>query len=340
MNKLQAMRVFVRVVEVGSFTGAVRQFNTTTGYASRAISNLEAHLRVRLLNRTTRRIAPTEAGVRYLQRCKQILAYVDQAEAEASGAEVHLTGKLRVHAINSFGQHYLVPIVHRYQQRHPDVHIDLTLAQRAPDLLGEGYDVALALMQSLPDSNLVWQRLGSEFSIACASPGYLKRNGVPKAPSDLKRHTCLQTVTPVSPADQWLFDGPNGRETFSHGAASFRVNVTETAAIAASEGMGIGLIPVHSAINDLRSGKLVWIMPEYTSQTLNLYALYPSHQYLDAKVRAWVELLRDELPATLAADQLELPRYARTAPSTDLLLPSWVPEGVIAGVPREPSSNC
>ncbi len=339
MNKLQAMRIFVRVVEVGSITGAVRQLNTTKGHASRAISNLEAHLRVRLLNRTTRRIAPTEAGVRYLQRCEQILAHIDQAEAEASGAEVHLSGKLRVHAMNSFGQHYLVPIVRRYQQRYPDVHVDLTLTQRVPDLLSEGCDVALVLEQKPPDSNVLWQQLGSEFSIACASPGYLKRNGVPEAPSDLRRHTCLQTVTPVFPADQWIFDGPSGRETFSHEAAKFRVNVTETAAVAASEGMGIGLIPVHSAINDLRSGKLVWIMPEYTSRTMNLYALYPSRQYLDAKVRTWVELLRDELPAMLKADQVELLRFARTAPSTDLLLPSWVPEGVIAGVPREPLST-
>ncbi|WP_082855310.1 LysR family transcriptional regulator [Paraburkholderia phytofirmans] len=340
MNTLQAMRIFVRVVEAGSFTGAAQQLHTTTGYASRAVSDLEAHLQARLLNRTTRRIALTQAGERYLQSCEQILAYIDQAEAEASDAEAHPSGKLKVHAMTSFAQHYVVPAVRRYQQRYPAVQVELTLAQRVPDLLGEGYDVALVLAQDLPDSGLVSQRLGGVFSIACASPAYLKRNGVPLVPADLGRHTCLQTVTPVFPADKWIFDGPNGQETFSHEAASFRVNVADAAAAAVSEGMGIGLIPVYSAIDGLRSGKLVWIMPEYTSQEMNLYALYPSHQYLDPKVRTWVELLRDELPVTLAADQAELPRFARTAPSNRPLVPSWVPEGVIAGVPHEPLSTC
>ena len=181
MDTLQNMRVFVRVVEAGSFTGAAQHLNTTTAYASRAVSDLEAHLRTRLLNRTTRRIALTEAGERYLQRCEQILAYVDQAEAEASDAHARPSGKLKVHAMTSFGQHYVVPAVGRYQKRYPDVHIELTLAQRVPDLLDEGYDVvARAGAPDLPDSGLVSQRLGSAFSIACASPAYLERHGVPQ----------------------------------------------------------------------------------------------------------------------------------------------------------------
>jgi DNA-binding transcriptional LysR family regulator len=203
MDTLQNMRVFVRVVEAGSFTGAAQHLNTTTAYASRAVSDLEAHLRTRLLNRTTRRIALTEAGERYLQRCEQILAYVDQAEAEASDAHARPSGKLKVHAMTSFGQHYVVPAVGRYQKRYPDVHVELTLAARVPDLLDEGYDVALVLAQDLPDSGLVSQRLGSAFSITCASPAYLERNGVPKSPSDLSRHTCLQMVTPMFPTDEW-----------------------------------------------------------------------------------------------------------------------------------------
>jgi DNA-binding transcriptional LysR family regulator len=303
MDTLQNMRVFVRVVEAGSFTGAAQHLNTTTAYASRAVSDLEAHLRTRLLNRTTRRIALTEAGERYLQRCEQILAYVDQAEAEASDAHARPSGKLKVHAMTSFGQHYVVPAVGRYQKRYPDVHVELTLAARVPDLLDEGYDVALVLAQDLPDSGLVSQRLGSAFSIT---------NGVPKTPSDLSRHTCLQMVTPVFPTDEWTFDGPNGQETFAHGAATFQVNVAEALAVGVREGMGLGLLPIYSAIAGLRSGQLVWVMPEYTSQEMNLYALYPSRQYLDAKIRTWVEFLRDELPATLAADQAELRKFART----------------------------
>ena len=155
MDTLQNMRVFVRVVEAGSFTGAAQHLNTTTAYASRAVSDLEAHLRTRLLNRTTRRIALTEAGERYLQRCEQILAYVDQAEAEAGDAHARPSGKLKVHAMTSFGQHYVVPAVGRYQQQYPDVHVELTLAQRMPDLLDEGYDVSVVLASDLPVSGLV-----------------------------------------------------------------------------------------------------------------------------------------------------------------------------------------
>jgi DNA-binding transcriptional LysR family regulator len=300
MDTLQNMRVFVRVVEAGSFTGAAQHLNTTTAYASRAVSDLEAHLRTRLLNRTTRRIALTEAGERYLQRCEQILAYVDQAEAEAGDAHARPSGKLKVHAMTSFGQHYVVPAVGRYQERYPDVHVELTLAQRMPDLLDEGFDVSLALATGLPDSGLVSQRLGSAFSIACASP------------ADLTRHTCLQMVTPVFPPDKWSFGGPQGEETITLGPATFQVNVAEAMVVAVSQGMGVGLIPIYSAISGLRSGKLVWLLPDYTSQEMNLYALYASRQYLDAKIRTWVEFLRDELPATLAADQQELRQFARS----------------------------
>jgi DNA-binding transcriptional LysR family regulator len=180
MDTLQNMRVFVRVVEEGSFTAAAQHLNTTTAYASRAISDLEAHLHTRLLNRTTRGIALTEAGERYLQRCEQILAYVEEAEAEASDAHARPSGKLKVHAMTSFGQHYVVPAVSDYHERYPEVHVELTLAQRIPDLLDEGYDVSLVLAESLPDSGLVSQRLGSGFSITCAAPAYLERHGVPR----------------------------------------------------------------------------------------------------------------------------------------------------------------
>ncbi|CAB3642120.1 LysR family transcriptional regulator [Paraburkholderia rhynchosiae] len=312
MDTLQNMRVFVRVVEAGSFTGAAQHLNTTTAYASRAVSDLETHLRTRLLNRTTRRIALTEAGERYLQRCEQILAYVDQAEAEASDAHARPSGKLKVHAMTSFGQHYVVPAVGRYQERYPEVHVELTLAQRMPDLLDEGFDVSLTLATSLPDSGLVSQRLGSAFSIACASPAYLEKHGVPQTPADLAHHICLQMVTPVFPPDKWAFDGPNGEETITLGTATFQVNVAEAMAVAVTSGMGVGLIPIYSAISGLRSGELVWLLPAYTSQEMNLYALYPSRQYLDAKIRTWIEHLREELPSTLAVDQEELRQFART----------------------------
>src|ERR1700732_3242265 len=152
MDTLQNMRVFMRIVEDGSFTAAARHLNSTTAHVSRAISDLEAHLRTRLLNRTTRRIAMTEAGERYLQRCNQILAYVDEAEAEASDAHARPSGTLRIHAMNSLGQRYVLPVIARYQQAYSEVNVELTLAQRIPDLFDEGYDVSIVMATDLPDS--------------------------------------------------------------------------------------------------------------------------------------------------------------------------------------------
>jgi DNA-binding transcriptional LysR family regulator len=312
MDTLQNMRVFVRVVESGSFTAAAQHLNTTTAYASRAVSDLEAHLHTRLLNRTTRRIALTEAGERYLQRCQQILAYVEEAEAEAGDAHARPSGKLRLHAMASLGMHYIVPAVGRYQRRYPDVSVEMTLAQRTPDLLDEGFDVSVVVGYELPDSGLISQRLGTVFSIACASPAYLERRGVPRTPSELAEHACLRIVTPASVFDKWNFDGPNGTETFTVSAPAFQVNGADSMAIAVREGMGIAVLPTYAAMRWLGSGELVWILPEYTAMQLNVYALYPSRQYLDAKIRTWVDFLHDELPTTLAAEQAALRKFART----------------------------
>jgi len=312
MDTLQNMRVFARVVESGSFTAAAQYLNTTTAYASRAVSDLEAHLHTRLLNRTTRRIALTEAGERYLQRCQQILAYVEQAEAEASDAHARPSGKLRLHSMASFGTRYIVPAVGRYQALYPDVSVDLTLAQRFPDLLDEGFDVSVVIGYDLPDSGLISQRLGSVFSIACASPAYLERRGVPRTPADLAHHACLRIVTPASVFDRWNFDGPNGTETITVSAPTFQVNSADSMAMAVREGMGVAVLPTYAAMRWLESGELVWILPEYTSMPLNIYALYPSRQYLDAKIRTWVDFVHDELPVTLAAEQVALRKFART----------------------------
>lgn len=312
MDTLQNMRVFARVVESGSFTAAAQHLNTTTAYASRAVSDLEAHLHTRLLNRTTRRIALTEAGERYLQRCQQILAYVEQAEAEASDAHARPSGKLRLHTMGSFGARYIVPAVARYQQRYPDVSVDMTMAQRIPDLLDEGYDVSVVVGHNLPDSGLISQRLGSVFSIACAAPSYLERRGVPRTPADLVNHACLRIVTPASVFDKWNFDGPNGTESYTVSAPVFQVNSADSMAVAVREGMGIAVLPTYSAMRWLESGELVWVLPEYTLMPLNIFALYPSRQYLDAKIRTWVDFLHDELPATLALELATLREFAHT----------------------------
>ncbi|KWC89883.1 LysR family transcriptional regulator [Burkholderia cepacia] len=307
MDTLQMMRIFVRVAEEGSFTSAAQRLDITTAYASRSVAQLETHLRTRLLNRSTRRIALTDAGQRYLDRCQRILGYIDEAEAEAADAQAKPSGRLHVHATTSFGQAYVVPAVVRYRQRYPSVAVELTLSQHVPDIIDEGYDVSLQLSATeLPDSGLVSQRLGEVHSVLCASPAYLKERGTPRTVRELDGHACLQIVTPVFPRDRWHLDGPDGPETFDLPLPDFQVNIADALGAALRAGLGIGSLPMSSALPALASGALVRVLPDYRLQKLTVYTLYASRQYLDAKIRTFVDFLRECVPEMLSTDEAAL----------------------------------
>ncbi|MGF6781349.1 LysR family transcriptional regulator [Paraburkholderia sp. GAS334] len=307
MDTFRNMKIFVEVAEAGSFTAAANQLGTTTGYVSRSISELETHLRTRLLNRTTRRIALTEAGERYLQRCYAITASVAEAEAEASDAHANPVGTLRVHALSSLGQNYVVPAAAAYQERYPAVTVDLTLSQNVPDLLEEGYDVALRVTQgALPDSAYISRRLGTFYGILCASPKYLEIHGVPQTVEDLSNHTCLQVAMPIFPADRWHLEDVSGEHEFMLPDGRFKVNVPDAMAVAVLEGMGIGALPTLTVRSMLRLGSLKRVLPDYQLQTLNVFAVYASRQYLDAKIKTWIEFLRDWTDGALSTDGLAM----------------------------------
>ena len=331
MDTLNNMRMFVRVVEAGSFTGAARHLDSTTAQVSRAIADMEQHLRARLLHRTTRRISVTEAGQRYLQRCERILSFVDEAEAEAAHANVRASGTLRIHGMTSFGQRYLVPSLARYRENHPEVLIELTLSQRTPDLIDEGYDVAVVIASSLPDSGMISQRIGSVFSVLCASPDYIARHGMPATPDDLSTHACRQFQTSFFPMDVWVFDPPAQparsatsadrgeaapplrKHVVQLGVSPFRVNVAEAMNAALREGMGIGLLPSYSAIESLQDGSLIRLFSEYQLPQFQVYALYPSRQYIDAKIRTWIDFLSETLPQAMANDDALLRTFSNGA---------------------------
>jgi DNA-binding transcriptional LysR family regulator len=306
------MRVFARVAEAGSFTAAARHFNMATGAVSRAVASLETHLRTRLLNRSTRRVVLTEAGERYLRRCEQILAYVEQADAEAANAQALPSGRLRVHATTGFGQAYLVAAIVQYQQSHQSVSVELTLSQHVPDLLDEGYDVTLQLSAAdLPDSGLISHPLGTLRSVLCAAPAYLRERGTPCSVAELAGHHCLQLHSPVFPREKWWLEGPHGVETFELPTATFQVNVAEALAGALREGVGIGALPMSTAVPAMRNGSLLRVLPEYRLQQLTVYVMYASRQFLDAKIRTFVDFLKQSIPQMLAADEaaLNAPSY-------------------------------
>ena len=191
MDIFQAMRVFVRVVETGSFTAAAQALGYSTAQTSRLLSELESSLQARLLQRSTRRLALTEVGARYLERCRMILGEIEDANAEAAGAHLIPRGHLRVQSTTGLGIQLLAPLVARYTELYPQVHVDLTLSQRQPDLLEEGHDLVITLSAHLPDSELIGQPLGSIFSVISAAPSYLKGRDIPTVPDDLHQHRCL-----------------------------------------------------------------------------------------------------------------------------------------------------
>ena len=301
MDIINSMRIFSRVAETASFTLAARALGITTAQTSRVISDLETHLRTRLLNRSTRKISVTEAGERFLARCQIILSELEHAEAEARDAHATPIGRLKVHSMTNFGIQYVVPLIAAYSKQYPTVDIDLTLQQRAPDILEEGYDVSLILAAELPDSNFVSQRLGMSYSIACASPDYLERMGNPATIADLHGHQCLQLAMPQGATDKWIFerDDSDERETFKLLSSRLRVNLAEALAVALVSGMGIGVLPKASVMTELASGKLVRVLPDYRLDVRNIYAIYASRQYLAAKTRSWIDFLKEALPTLL-----------------------------------------
>lgn len=303
MDVFQSMRFFVAVAQSGSFTAAAELLDTTTTNVSKAVSALEARLHTRLINRTTRRLALTEAGLRYLKRCEKILDDVREADTEAGTAQTLPVGRLKIHAMSAIGNHYVIDAIARYREIHPTVMFDLTLTNRVPDLLEEGYDMSIVLARDLPDSGFVAQRLGMTYSILCAAPAYLEKHGIPDTPAALAEHECLRIVNTVMPVEHWTFEGPQGMETITIPLSPFHINTADGMTIAIRKGMGIGIQPIASAVEGLRAGTLVRVLPEYRLEELNLFAIYPSRKFVDAKTKTWVDFLKLSIPELLASDE-------------------------------------
>ncbi|WP_306402662.1 LysR family transcriptional regulator, partial [Pseudomonas aeruginosa] len=244
MDLLHGIRTFVRVVEHGSFTQAAQALGTSPATVSRQVAGLEQALSARLLQRNTRSVVVTESGLRYYEHCKQILRTVAAAAADVEDSQSHASGRLRLHAVTELGLEHLMPLLVDYLDGHPDVSVDLTLAQGTPALLEEGLDVLITLGRTLPDSTLVARDLGQVFSVVCAAPEYLARHGVPRTPEDLLRHRCLNVAAPSCPQG-WAFVGERG-ETLLDLDEALKVNLPEAACAAAAAGLGVCLLPGSS----------------------------------------------------------------------------------------------
>ncbi|TFY89115.1 LysR family transcriptional regulator [Pseudomonas kairouanensis] len=308
MDKLSNMSVYVKVVEMGSFTAVANHLDSTVGNVSRAVSALEKNLDARLLQRSTRRLSVTDAGRRYYERCKSILSDLESAEAEASDALLEPRGTLRVHCVPGLARQLVTRAVLDYRRVFPDVTVDLLLSQRMPNLLEDQLDVSILIARTLPDSAYVSQKIGVSHCVLVASPEYLAKHAPPQEPEDLRDHQCLLLGTVDYVRDEWQLKRAKGDVTFVPTGPSFSVNDMEAMAVAVKEGAGIGLLAGFSAIDDLRSGKLVRVLPDYHTHERNVYAVYTSRQFVDAKITRFIETLKERVGGELAATARELCR--------------------------------
>ncbi len=291
MDHLDRMKMYCCIVDTGQLSLAAEQLNLSKGTVSKQLSALERHLGGRLLNRTTRHLALTEAGKSYYERARHILASVAEAECVVSGLTTEPQGTLRINAPMSFGAQYLGELLAKYQQCYPKVDIDINLSDRYVDIVEEGYDLVLRIAH-LEDSSLIVRRLAPCCIVLCASASYLKKHGVPQTPEELTEHNCLSYAYDRS-TKYWLLENSLGKQKQIMVNGSLYSNNGNLICDAMVHGMGIALLPTFIADSALLKEKAQIILPQWQPQSPDISILYPSSKHLSAKVRAFVDMSVD-----------------------------------------------
>ena len=290
MDRFTSMAVFVEVAKQRGFAPAARALRMSTTAVSRHVGELEEHLGVRLLNRTTRRTSPTDAGVAYLARCEALLEELAELERSVGDRGGTVRGRVRLTAGVSFAQEQLGRWLPRFLARCPKVELELVLDDRHLDLVAERIDVAVRIGR-LPDSSLVARRLAPCRHVACCAPAYLEGAPELREPADLRQHACIiDTNQPRG----WRFEGPRG-EVSVEARGRYLVNSAHAAREAARAGLGIAYLPTFVGGEALARGELVPVLPEHQATTVHVFAVYPHARYLAGAVRALVEFLGAEL---------------------------------------------
>jgi len=292
MDRFLEMQTFNAVVDAGSFVKAAEALKMSNAAVSRYVVDMENRLGVRLLHRTTRRLALTEEGHIFYARSKELLDELAAAEDEITSRSDAVSGLLRINAPFTFGVLFLAPLWGAFRAQHPKVKLDVTLADRLVDLVEEGYDVAIRIA-TLESSTLVSKRLATTRMVLCASPQYLKQRGTPRHPSELADHAVI-SYSYWSTKDEWHFKGPAGAVSVRTDPC-IHTNSGDTCRAAALAGQGIILQPSFLVGADLASGALLELMPEFRSLELGIYAIYPTRKHVSPKVLALVDFLATHL---------------------------------------------
>ena len=288
MDKLNAISVFCKVIETQSFTQAANQQNISVAMASKLVSQLEEHLKTRLLQRTTRKIVPTEAGMLYYQRCQAILLDLSEADSSISNMATSLQGNLLISVQRDFGLLYISPNLSKFIELHPNLHVEIEFEDKRVDLVAEGYDLALRIGY-MQDSSLVARKISSSPMHFVASPSYLEARGTPLTPDDLEYH---QGLLYKSSLNQVHWQSTKANQIQRYKIQSKVVSNNGMALLEMTKaGLGISNSPSFFVKDALASGELVEILSEYKQKPLDIYVVYPNRRHLPAKVRAFIEFL-------------------------------------------------
>jgi len=281
-----AIETFVRIVEKGSLTGAANALETSLPTVVRTLASLERHLGVTLLQRTTRRIHLTEEGTQYLARCRAILSATQEAEEALISRDPELRGNLTIAASVLFGRRYVAPVVHDFLRRHPKVTVDLRFGDRVLNLAEEHVDIAVRIAH-LKEASLAAVPVGQVRRVVCATEQYLRENGVPKAPDDIRGHRCIRHAG-LAPRGEWNFKV--GRRNVSIPIISrINCNDIDSSLSACADGLGIGMFLSYQVAPFRKSGRLKYVLEEFEPDPVPVHVVYAHLNLQSNRMRAFVE---------------------------------------------------
>lgn len=291
MDRLACDRMFVAVMELGSFAAGARYLGTSPGQASKLVSRLENVLGVRLLNRTTRALSATEEGRVYFERIRILLRDIDELDASLSTAFGTLTGLLRITVPTTFGVTQLIPLLNEFARRNHQIELDVAFSDRVVSLVDEGFDAAVRVGKPL-DSSMIARRLCDVHIVAVASPAYLKARGVPRLPEHLTEHQCIIDTNLKEPF-VWRFRMPTGEITPIPVTGRLRYSNATACLAAAEAGLGIACVPSFIAEASIGSGSVQPLLNDFTDEPYGVYVIYPPGRHLATKVRTFITFLTE-----------------------------------------------
>ncbi|SDY33737.1 DNA-binding transcriptional regulator, LysR family [Variovorax sp. YR266] len=300
MDRLNAMQAFVAVVEAGSFVRAAEALGVSKTSISRLVVDLEAHLGTRLLQRTTRRVRPTQAGERFFARASLLLSDLEEAESEVTWTTLTASGLLRLSVPLSFGQRHLAPLFPLYRNQYPDVQLEVSLTDQMVDLVDEGFDLAIRATPQHRET-YVARHLAPIRMVICASPAYVAKHGAPETPEALTRHNCL-TKTSGANSETWTVSQA-GNTISVPVRGSMRADSGDVLCTAALADEGVIVMPTFMVGDDIARGSLVPLLLDWQFRPVTLMAVYPTRRYLSAKVRTFVEFMQKAFAGEPAWDR-------------------------------------